>query len=109
MKRTSLHHLDHGVAHALEIVGEWWTIPVVWAIREEHHRFEDLQKKLGIARNILSDRLGTLVSSGVVEKRQYSHKPPRFEYHLTDMGNDLHGVLVALEGWGDKWCRPSAP
>jgi DNA-binding HxlR family transcriptional regulator len=103
MKRTSVAHLNHGIADALEVVGEWWTLLVVWAIREEAHQFEAMQKKLGIARNILSDRLMTLVDAGVVEKRVYSQKPPRHEYHLTDMGKDLHGVLTELEKWGKNW------
>lgn len=106
MKRTSVSHLDHGLADALEIVGEWWTLLVVWAIREEAHRFEELQRRLGIARNILSDRLSTLVGAGVVEKRIYTERPKRYEYHLTPKGDDLHNVLASLEGWGDKWCRP---
>lgn len=105
MKRTSVSHLNHGLADALDVVGEWWTLLVVWAIRKEAHRFEAMQKELGIARNILSDRLRTLVDAGVVEKRLYSQKPERYEYHLTDMGHDLHGVLTELDRWGTTWRR----
>lgn len=105
MKRTSVSHLNHGLADALEVVGEWWTLLVVWVIREKTHRFDAMQKELGIARNILSDRLSTLVEAGVVEKRAYSEKPKRYEYHLTDMGHDLHGVLSELDRWGTTWRR----
>lgn len=105
MKRTSVSHLNHGLADALEVVGEWWTLLVVWVIREKTHRFDAMQKELGIARNILSDRLSTLVEAGVVEKRAYSEKPKRYEYHLTPMGHDLHGVLSELNRWGTEWRR----
>lgn len=105
MKRTSVSHLNHGLSDALEIVGEWWTLLVIWSIRQESHKFEEMHNHLGIARNILADRLKTLVNAGVVEKRLYTERPKRYEYHLTPMGHDLQGVLESLSGWGDKWCR----
>ena len=105
MKRKSVAHLDHGLADALDVVGEWWTLLIVWAIKKEACRFEAMHKELGIARNILSDRLRTLEEAGVVEKRLYSDKPKRFEYRLTEMGHDLHGTLTELERWGDTWRR----
>lgn len=108
MKRKSVSHIDNGLADALEVVGEWWTLLVVWAIRNEVHRFEPIQKELDIARNILSDRLKTLETAGVVEKRLYTDRPKRYEYHLTPMGHDLDGVMTALDGWGNKWFRNSA-
>lgn len=105
MKRSSVKHIDNGLADALEIVGEWWTLLVVWAVDNGCHRFEDIQKRLRIARNILSNRLNTLVHAGVVERRKYCDKPPRYEYHLTDTGADLRGALDALNDWGVKWVR----
>lgn len=107
--RKNFDHLDHGLADALGVVGEWWTPLVVWTINGGSHRFEEIQVSLGTARNILTDRLTTLVKRGVVEKRQYSERPARFEYHLTDMGNDLIPVLSQLEKWGDSWLRQAPP
>lgn len=106
--RKNFDHLDHGLADALGVVGEWWTPLVVWSIYFGANRFEALQTDLGTARNILTDRLNTLVLHGVVEKRQYSEKPRRFEYHLTEMGNELIPVLTNLEVWGNKWMRNGA-
>lgn len=66
-------------------------------------RFEDFQQHLGIARNILSDRLAKLVEHGILNKRQYSERPVRSEYRLTSKGIDLFPVLFALQKWGDTW------
>lgn len=66
-------------------------------------RFEDFQQHLGIARNILSDRLGKLVDHGILNKRQYSDRPVRHEYRLTAKGIELFPVLFALQKWGDNW------
>lgn len=107
MKRSSVKHIGSGLAHALEIVGEWWTLLVVWAIDNGCHRFEEIQKRLHIARNILSNRLSTLVHAGVVERRKYSDKPPRYEYHLTEVGLDLRSTLEVLDQWGNRWMRVS--
>jgi DNA-binding HxlR family transcriptional regulator len=109
VKRTSVAHLNCSVAQALDIVGEWWTLLVLRNIMLGQRRFEALQADLGIARNILSDRLSTLVAHGVVEKAQYSDNPPRFEYRLTQRGADLFPVIVSLMRWGDTWAAPDGP
>ena len=72
-------------------------------------RFEDFQSHLGIARNVLTDRLATLVDEGLLEKRQYQERPPRFEYRLTEKGLDLYPVLVSVMRWGDKWKSDNKP
>ena len=66
-------------------------------------RFEDFQRSLGIARNVLAVRLDRLVSAGVMERRRYEEHPPRDEYVLTEMGRDLFPVIAALLAWGDRW------
>jgi DNA-binding HxlR family transcriptional regulator len=65
-------------------------------------RFDEIQHDLGIARNVLTDRLTKLVDHGVLEKRQYQDRPARYEYRLTAKGIDLSPALVALMRWGDK-------
>jgi DNA-binding HxlR family transcriptional regulator len=106
VKRTSVAHLNCSVAQTLEVVGEWWTLLVVRNLMFGQRRFEAIQGDLGIARNILSDRLGTLVEHGIVDRVKYQDHPERFEYRLTDKGRDLFPVIAALMAWGDKWAAP---
>ena len=100
-------HLNCSVAQTLEVVGEWWTLLVVRNLMFGQRRFEAIQGDLGIARNILSDRLGTLVEHGIVDRVKYQDHPERFEYRLTDKGRDLFPVIAALMAWGDTWAAPS--
>ena len=104
--RKNFDHLNDSLADALGVVGEWWTPLVITSIAGGSHRFEEIQSGLGIARNILTDRLTTLVAHGVVEKRQYSSKPKRFEYHLTAKGVDVLPAFEMLAAWGAKWVSP---
>lgn len=90
------------IARALEAIGDRWTMLV---IRDAFHgvrRFDDFQERLGVARNVLSDRLSRLVDEGILEKRPYQERPQRFEYRLTSKGVDLFPVLVSLMKWGDR-------
>jgi DNA-binding HxlR family transcriptional regulator len=109
VKRSSVGHLNCSVARALDVVGEWWTLLVLRDVFFGVRRFEAIQADLGIARNVLSDRLATLVEHGILERRRYQEHPERFEYVLTDMGRDLFPVLLALMGWGDRWLSPEGP
>ena len=104
--RKNFDHINSGLADALGVVGEWWTPLIVSNISNGAHRFEELQGSLGIARNILTDRLTTLVAHEVVAKQMYSSKPKRYEYHLTDKGISLLPVFTALSSWGEQWVTP---
>ncbi len=106
MKRSSVAHLNCSVAQTLDVVGEWWTLLVVRNLMWGQHRFEAIQADLGIARNILSDRLVTLVAHDIVQRVKYQDHPERFEYHLTAKGRELFPVIAALMAWGDKWAAP---
>jgi DNA-binding HxlR family transcriptional regulator len=103
MKRTSFAEMNCSVARTLEIIGEWWTLLILRDAFLGIRRFDDFQSRLGIARNVLTDRLNTLVEHGILERRQYHEHPERFEYRLTEKGLDLHPVLVSLLRWGDRW------
>jgi DNA-binding HxlR family transcriptional regulator len=96
------------IARSLAVVGERWTLAIVREAFAGALRFDDFRKRLGIARNVLSARLRTLVEHGVLERRAYQQAPRRFEYHLTPMGRDLYPVLVSLLGWGDRWLAGDA-
>lgn len=94
------------VAASLEEVGDWWTLLIIRDALLGLRRFEDFQGSLGIARNILSNRLERLVRSGILERRAYQDHPPRREYRLTEKGRDLLPVIVTLMQWGDRWLWP---
>ncbi len=88
------------IAAAVDIVGEPWTLLIVRNAFLGYKRFEQWQKSLGVARNVLAARLKRLVALGLMEAVPYSERPLRHEYVLTDKGRSLKGVLVALYGWG---------
>jgi DNA-binding HxlR family transcriptional regulator len=90
------------VAGTLEIVGERWTLLIVRDVFMGIRRFEDIQRDLGVARNVLQVRLERLVEHGILVKRPYQERPLRCEYRLTEKGADLWPVLVALLHWGDR-------
>jgi DNA-binding HxlR family transcriptional regulator len=98
------------VARTLEIVGERWTFLVLREAFMGVRRFEEFQRNTGVARNILSARLRTLVEHGILQRRHYQDRPPRFEYRLTEEGLDLYPALVALMQWGDRHAaHPAGP
>lgn len=90
------------IAKALEVIGERWSLLIVRDVMNGRRRFDDLQKGLGIARNVLSTRLQRLVEEDILERRPYQESPPRYEYLLTEKGLDLWPALVALLAWGDR-------
>jgi DNA-binding HxlR family transcriptional regulator len=94
------------IARSLERVGEWWSILILRDAFKGKSRFDQFQKSLGIAPNMLTRRLNTLVESGLLERRLYSEKPPRHEYLLTPRGQDFRPVLWALMAWGNKHFPP---
>jgi DNA-binding HxlR family transcriptional regulator len=101
--KPDFSQLDCSVARALEVVGERWSLLVVRDALYGVRRFEDFQHDLGIARNILTDRLKRLVDQGVLERQPYAEKPVRYEYRLTEKGRDLLPVMLAMMRWGDRW------
>lgn len=93
------------MARALDVVGEWWTLMVVRDVFLGIRRFDAICTDLGISRNILTDRLATLVEHGVLEKRPV--EGGHHEYHLTEKGRGLSDVVIALWRWGDQWEAPA--
>jgi DNA-binding HxlR family transcriptional regulator len=109
VRRVSFADMNCSVAQTLEVVGEWWSMLIVRDAFFGVRRFEDFHQRLGIARNVLTTRLQHLVDHGVLERRQYSERPPRHEYRLTEKGRDLYPVLVTMLQWGDKWAAQAGP
>jgi DNA-binding HxlR family transcriptional regulator len=97
------------IADALAILGERWTFLAVREMSYGAHRFDQIAGFTGASRDILADRLRTLVANGIVEQRQYSEHPPRFEYHLTESGQDLVPILISIGAWGAKWIGTEQP
>jgi DNA-binding HxlR family transcriptional regulator len=98
------------IARPLSFLGERWTVLVLRDLTLGRRRFDEIQESLGIASNVLSQRLATLVDEGIAERRRYSEHPERFEYRLTQKGLDLEPVLLALLAWGDRYTAgPEGP
>ena len=106
MQRTSFEDLNCSVAQCLEVVGEWWSLLIVRDTFLGVTRFDDFQTRLGISRNILTNRLNHLVEAGVLQRVSYQDNPPRSDYRLTDKGRDLWHVISAMRQWGDRWAAP---
>jgi DNA-binding HxlR family transcriptional regulator len=103
MERKRFAHMNCGIAQALEALGDWWTLLVVRDAFFGARRFGEFQASLGIAKNILSDRLARLVEHEILEKRPVGETGQRFEYRLTEKGEALLPVLTALRDWSDEW------
>ena len=97
------------IQRSLDILGDRWTILIMRDAFRGVRRFDDFRRDLDIARPVLTDRLKRLVDAGVLERRLYCERPPRFEYRLTPMGAALSPALVALMRWGDQWLSEDGP
>ncbi|BAX98824.1 putative transcriptional regulator, HxlR family protein [Mycobacteroides stephanolepidis] len=97
------------IANALDVIGERWTLLALREIMLGNRRFDEIVRNTGASRDILATRLRKLVDAGVLEKRQYEQRPPRYEYLLTESGRALRPVLFALMDWGDKFVTQGPP
>src|SRR5215467_6152493 len=98
------------IARTLDLVGEKWALLAVREVFLGNRKFDGMVKRTGAPRDTLAARLRTLVGAGILERRQYSEHPARFEYHLTPAGRDLYPVITTLMRWGDKYLAgPEGP
>jgi DNA-binding HxlR family transcriptional regulator len=95
------------VARTLELVGEKWALLAVREVFLGNRRFDEMVRRIGAPRDTLAARLRALVGAGILERRQYSDHPPRFEYRLTEAGRDLYPVILTLMRWGDTYLSGS--
>jgi DNA-binding HxlR family transcriptional regulator len=109
VRRTSFEDMSCSVAQCLDVVGEWWSLLIVRDAFLGVTRFDDFQARLGISRNILTQRLNRLVGNGILQRVPYSDHPPRSEYRLTGKGRDLWPVITAMRQWGDQHAAPDGP
>lgn len=91
------------IARSLNLIGDDWTLLILRDVLQHGlRRFDELQKHLGIATNVLTVRLKRLTDEGLLEQRAYQDNPPRYEYVPTEKARDLGPVLVQLIVWGNK-------
>ena len=109
MRRKSFGEMQCPIARSLERVGEWWSMLILRDAALGLTRFDQFQESLGIAPNILTRRLKGLVEAGLLERRRYSDRPPRYEYVLTPAGRDFRPVLWAFVAWGNRHFAPEGP
>ena len=102
MQRKSLVSDECPIARSLERVGEWWSILIMRDALHGLRRFDEFSRSLGIAPNMLTRRLNALVDAGMLERRAYSERPPRYEYVPTAKGEDFRMVLMSLVAWGNR-------
>lgn len=100
MQRTSFREMLCPIARGLDRVGEWWSILILRDALDGSTRFDQFQRSLPIAPNMLSRRLAALVRAGLMERRKYRDRPARYQYLLTQAGRDFQPVIVALYSWG---------
>lgn len=103
MRKSSFADMHCSIAQSLEIIGEWWTLLILRDVFLGYRRFDEFVDRLGIARNVLTNRLDKLVDAGVLERRPYDEGRGRYDYVLTDKGRALWPVLTTLREWGDEW------
>ena len=103
-KRTDLADVDCAIARSLHVIGDWWSLLIVREAFKGAQRFGEFQKALGLARNVLSSRLKKLVSLGILQLEPDGEGAARNRYVLTQKGESLHIVLIALWQWGENVC-----
>jgi DNA-binding HxlR family transcriptional regulator len=103
MPRTDFGRMQCSIAKAVDVLGDAWTPLVLRDLLLGFTRFDDIQRDLGIATNVLSERLTRLLDHGVVARRPYGTHPNRFEYQLTDKGRDAIPIVLLMLAWGDRW------
>ncbi len=108
MQRTDFGEMACSIARTMDVIGEPWSPLVLRNVFIGITRFDQLQRSLGISRKVLAERLKWLTDNEVLERRQYSDRPPRHEYVLTARGQELVEVLMVMVRWGDRWLAGEA-
>ncbi|MCU1391785.1 MAG: putative transcriptional regulator [Ilumatobacteraceae bacterium] len=106
MRQTSFADFHCSLSRSLEVMGDWWSPLVLRDVFLRVDTFGDIVRDLGISRNLLTQRLASLVEHGLLEKVQYQDRPARSRYVLTVAGGELVPILAALTAWGDRWQTP---
>lgn len=94
------------IDRSTDIMGDYWSWAVLSAAYFRLRRFDEINAALGVATNILADRLSRLVLHGVLERKPYQDAPVRYEYRLTEAGRDMYPIVLAMHGWAERWLYP---
>jgi DNA-binding HxlR family transcriptional regulator len=108
MQRTRFGDMACSIARTMDVIGEPWSPLILRNIYVGITRFEQIQQGLGISRKVLAERLRWLVENDVLERQEYSSRPPRHEYTLTTKGLELCDLLLVMVRWGDRWTAGEA-
>ncbi|GAB3050003.1 winged helix-turn-helix transcriptional regulator [Sediminivirga luteola] len=104
--RVRLEDRECPLSATMGYVGEWWTILILHDCFDGFSRFDEFQANIGLSSSMLTARLKELVARGVLDKRLYQERPPRYEYVLTEFGRSLRPVLVAMAAWRNAQLAP---
>ena len=107
--REPLNDQSCGLPTALEVMGERWSFMILRAAFNRIHHFEEFLSELGIARNILANRLARLVENGVMRREQMPDDRRKVEYRLTEKGRELEAIVSAIDAWAGHWSATAAP
>jgi DNA-binding HxlR family transcriptional regulator len=108
MQRTRFADMACSIARSLDVAGEPWSPLILRDVWVGITRFDEMQRDLGISSKVLTERLNWLVEQGMLERRAYSERPPRYDYVLTRKGLEFCDVLLTLAAWGDRWTAGEA-
>lgn len=108
MQRTTFGDLACSIARTLDVIGEPWSPLILRDVYVGINRFDQIQQDLRISRKVLTERLKWLVETGILERQEYSRRPPRHEYVLTAKGMELCDLLLVMVRWGDRWTAGEA-
>lgn len=108
MQRTTFGDLACSIARTLDVIGEPWSPLILRDVYVGINRFDQIQQDLQISRKVLAERLKWLVEAGILERQEYSSRPPRHEYVLTAKGMELCDLLLVMVHWGDQWTAGEA-
>lgn len=109
MKHADLAGVYCSLARTWAVIGERWTMLIIREAFRGTRRFDAFQQRLGVGRNVLSNRLERLTDDGIFERVRYQESPDRYEYRLTTKGMDLYPVLLMLMRWGDRYKVETPP
>lgn len=102
---SNLYSTNSPLLRTFEVLGDGWTFLILREAFFGARKFDEYQQKLGVPRSRLTERLGHLVKHQVLLRREYSSRPVRYEYLLSDSGHDLYGMIMMMKNWGEQW-RP---
>jgi DNA-binding HxlR family transcriptional regulator len=108
VQRTTFGKLACSIARTLDVIGEPWSPLILRDVYVGINRFDQIQQDLQISRKVLTERLKWLIEAGVLERQEYSSRPPRHEYVLTTKGVELCDLLLVMVRWGDRWTAGEA-